>query len=94
MTAYTLDITDAAKLVTISNASAIALTVPPNSAMAFPIGTKIEGLQKGAGQVTLTPGAGVTLSSRIGLKTAGQYSRFLLTKIATDIWVASGDLTT
>jgi hypothetical protein len=41
----------------------------------------------------LTPGAGVTIRSRIGLNLAGQYAVAYLYKRGTNEWVASGDLT-
>lgn len=77
-----------------SSASAQALTVPPNSADPIPIGSTIEGQQYGAGLVTITPGAGVTLRSSAGLKVNGQYGVFGLRKIGTDEWSVYGDLTT
>lgn len=91
-TNYTLLLTDDGKFVTMNNASASTLTVPPNSSVAFPIGAKIEGAQLGAGQVTLTQGAGVTINAVPGLKLAAQYSVFGLKKIATDTWLAYGRL--
>lgn len=91
-TSYTLVLADAKKWVTMSNASASTLTVPPNSSVAFPIGTQIEGSQQGAGQVTLTPGSGVTINAVPGLKIAARYGVFGLKKIATDEWLAYGRL--
>jgi hypothetical protein len=89
---YTLALTDAGKFVTVANASACTLTVPPNSSVAFPVGTFIEGAQLGAGQLTLTPGAGVTINAVPGLKLAAQYGAFGLVKLATDTWLAFGRL--
>jgi hypothetical protein len=89
---YTLVLTDAGKFVTVANASACTLTVPPNSSVAFPVGTYIEGAQTGAGQLTLTPGSGVTINAVPGLKIAAQYGAFGLVKLATDTWLAIGRL--
>lgn len=89
---YTLVLADRSKLVEISNASANTLTVPPNSSVAFPIGTQIIVLQTGAGQTTLTPGSGVTINGTPGLKLRAQWSSATLIKRATDTWVAIGDL--
>jgi 2-keto-4-pentenoate hydratase len=91
-TSYTLLITDATKFLTMSNASASTLTIPPNSSVAFPVGTQIEGAQLGAGQVTLTAGAGVTVNATPGLKVAAQYGTFGFLKLATDTWLAYGRL--
>lgn len=91
-TSYTLALTDAPKFVTMTNASASTLTVPPNASVAFPVGTMIDGAQLGAGQVTLTPGAGVTINGTPGLKVAAQYGTFGLLKTATNVWLAYGRL--
>jgi 2-keto-4-pentenoate hydratase len=93
-TSYTLAIGDANNIVDMTNAGASTLTVPPNSAVAFPVGTVVEGNQLGAGQVTLTPGAGVTINASPGLKIAAQYGSYGLRKTATDVWVAYGRLST
>lgn len=92
-TTYTAVLTDDGKLVTCNNAAAIALTIPPNSSVAFGIGTQINIMQLGAGQVTITAGAGVTLrSSGSKLKTYGQYAVATCCKIDTDTWVVIGNL--
>jgi hypothetical protein len=92
-TTYTLALTDVAKVVTLSNAAAITLTVPADSSVAFPIGTQILLYQGGAGQVTITAGSGVTIRSESSkLKITGQYGVAGLLKLATDEWVAFGNL--
>lgn len=93
-TTYTLVIGDAGKLVTMSNAAAITLTIPTNASVAFPVGTRVDLFQYGAGQVTVG-GAGVTIrSSGSKLKLTGQYSGATLWKKATDEWFLIGDITT
>jgi len=92
-TTYTAVLGDDGKLVTCSNAAAIALTIPPNSSVAFGIGTQINVMQLGAGQVTITAGAGVTLrSAGSKLKTNAQYAVATCCKIDTDTWVVIGNL--
>jgi hypothetical protein len=59
-TTYTLVAADLGKIVTLSNASGITLTVPPS---VFATGNIINIQQIGAGQVTLAQGAGVTITS-------------------------------
>jgi hypothetical protein len=60
-TTYTLVVADAEnKLVTASNASPITITVPPS---VFATGNVINIQQIGAGQVTFSQGAGVTITS-------------------------------
>jgi hypothetical protein len=92
-TTYTLVLTDNGKLVTLSNAAAITATVPPNSSVAFPIGTQIDVVQLGAGKVTLAQGAGVTINSVSSNKSlSAQYAGGTLLKTATDIWLLTGSL--
>jgi hypothetical protein len=92
-TTYTTVLADDGKLVTCDNASPIALTIPPNGTVAYGIGTQINIMQLGAGVVTITAGAGVTLRSAASkLKTNGQYSVATCCKIATDTWVVIGNL--
>ena len=92
-TTYTLALTDSGKVVEMNNASANTLTVPPNSSVAFPVGSQILVLQTGAGQTTLAAGAGVTVNSKDGnLKLSAQWCGVTLIKRATDVWVAIGDL--
>lgn len=92
-TTYTTVLADDGKLITCNNAAAITLTVPLNATVAYGIGTQINVMQLGAGQVTVSPTAGVTLrSAGSKLKTNGQYSVITLVKIATDEWVLVGNL--
>ena len=74
-----------------NNTSAQSLTIPPNSSVAFPIGTQVQITQMG-GQVTMVAGSGVTLRYTPGLKTRVQYSSITCIKIATDEWILIGDL--
>ena len=90
---YTLVLADAGKLVEMNVGTANNLTVPPNSSVAFPIGTVICGSQEGAGITTIVAGSGVTVNSRGQIKTtAAQYAEFTLRKRATNDWRLSGDL--
>ena len=70
-------------------------TVPPNSSVAFALGTEIEIFQSvSTGHVKLVAGSGVTLNSRHNLvSSSGQFSAISLKKIATDEWDVIGDLT-
>ena len=91
---YTLVLADAVKIVEMNSASANNLTVPPNSSVAFSIGTQIMVAQYGAGQTTFVQGSGVTIRSEGGkLKLTGQYAAGTLLKIGTDEWYLFGNLT-
>lgn len=92
-TTYTLVLTDNGRLVTLSNAAAITLTVPTNASVAFATGAVINIQQIGAGQVTVAGAAGVTLNGT-GTKTRAQWSAASLIKTATDTWTLIGDITT
>ena len=92
-TTYTLVIGDAGNVVTMANASANTLTVPPNSSVAFPVGTQIDLGSLAAGQTTIAQGAGVTIISvASNKKLTSQNSAATLLKTATDTWWLSGDL--
>lgn len=92
-TAYTLVLGDAGKYVTLSNAASITLTVPTNASVAFDVGTVVNVVQLGAGQVTIAGAGGVTVNSEGSkLKLKGQYAVASLLKTATNTWVALGNL--
>lgn len=92
---YTLVLADAGKLVEMNNATANNLTVPPNSSVAFPVGTEIPISQYGAGQTTVVAGVGVTINSAGGaLKLSSQYSGATLVKVGVDEWYLFGDIIT
>jgi hypothetical protein len=90
---YTLALADANTVLEMNSASALSVTVPPNSSVAFPIGIVIELYQLGAGQITVAAGAGVTFQAPSSLTTRAQYSTISLRKRATDVWAVSGDAT-
>jgi hypothetical protein len=91
---YTLSsLTERDNLIEMSNASATTLTIPLNSAVAFPIGTSIDILQTGVGQVTIAGDAGVTVDATPGLKLRTRWSSCTLFKRAINTWVVYGDLT-
>lgn len=90
---YTLVLADAGKLVLMPSASAQTVTIPPNSSVAFPIGTKIDIIQTGAGQCDIAPGAGVTLNSDTSKRKINiQYAAVSCIKTATDTWLLIGAL--
>lgn len=92
-TTDTLVLADAGKLVELSNTSAITVTVPLNSSVAYPIGTQINLLQTNTGQVTVAATGGVTINANPGLKLRAQWAFATLIKRATDTWVLVGDIT-
>jgi len=92
-TTYTFVLTDQSKLVTLTNASAITATVPPNSSVAFPIWTQIDASWDGAWKVTFAEWAWVTINSEWWNKAlAAQWVWGTLIKKATDTWTLYGNL--
>lgn len=91
-TTYTLAASDDGKLVTLSNVGAIAVTVPTNASVPFPVGAQIALAQIGTGQVTVAGDTGVTVNATPGLNLRAQYSGAGLVKIATNSWLMFGDL--
>lgn len=92
-TTYTLVIADLGKIVTLSNASTITLTVPPS---VFATGNIINIQQIGVGQVTLAQGAGVTITSTGATSTApklrAQYSAASIICTGSNTFTVVGDL--
>lgn len=93
-TTYTLVLSDASKLVTLSNGGAITLTVPTNASVAYPVGTVIALAQLDAGLVTVEGDTGVTINGVTpgDEDLAGQWATAALTKLATDTWLLSGGI--
>ena len=92
-TTYTLVLSDADSKVILTNASAIALTIPANSSVNFTPGDSIRIKQGGAGAVTVAGAGGVTVHASGTLITGGQYSELYLECEATDVWAVFGKST-
>ena len=96
---YTLSaLTERDSMIEVSSASAVSVTIPLNSAVAYPVGTSIDILQTSTGQVSIVGTAGVTINAAPsgGANTAKlrtQWSSCTLFKRASDTWVVYGDLT-
>jgi hypothetical protein len=97
-TTYTFVLADNGKLVTASNASAQTYSIPTNATAAFAVGTQINLIQIGAGQVTVaaaTPGTTTVLSNAATAaqpKCRNQYAALTAIKVATDVWYVIGDI--
>ena len=92
--AYELVLADNGKMVEVSSASAVTLSIPTNANQAFATGAQITILQTSTGQVTIaatTPGT-TTVNGTPGLKLRAQWSSAVCIKRATDSWVVLGDL--
>jgi uncharacterized protein YoxC len=91
---YTLsNLNERDTIVEISKASAVTLTIPLNATIAYPVGTTIDIIQTGSGQVTVAGAGGVTVNATPGLKLRTQWSSATLLKRAENTWLVYGDLT-
>ena len=87
-TTYTLIASDASKLVTLSNSSAITLTIP---SAVFTTGQQINIQQLGAGQVTVV-GDGTSTFTGTGTKLRVQYSAATIVCTGTNTFTLIGDI--
>lgn len=88
-TTEALDANMNGKIVTLTNAAGIGLTVPNTLAAGF--GCLL--VQGGAGQVTVTAGGGVTFWARNGAKLGGNKAAAALTWVAANTYLLAGDVT-
>lgn len=87
-----LTLSDANTEQEMNNASPQTLTIEPDSTTNFPIGTRIDVINFGAGIVTLAEGAGVTIVRVNTLTMNGQGSAVQLVKRSANTWSAVGGL--
>lgn len=94
----TLDSTHAGDLVEIDSASNLTVTIPADATTNFTVGTKIDVLRAGSGEVTIagaTSPATVTVDSEGGkLRINARWQAVTLVKRNTNSWVAIGALKT
>jgi len=84
-------------LVPMNKATAVAFKIPTNASVAFPVGTAITILNKGAGAVTIsavTSGTTTVLSAGAvaASPTLAQYKTAVCIKTATDTWYVAGGI--
>jgi hypothetical protein len=95
-TTYTTVLADNGKLVTLTNGSSIAVTIPPNSSVAYPVGAQINMAQLDVGQVTVSGGVGVTVVSTGATASApntrARYSTLTAVQTSTNNWLVIGDI--
>jgi len=79
-------------LIEVDSTSPVTITIPTNSAVAYPIGTALDILGTNTGLITIAGDSGVTVNSTPGLKLRTQWSSCTLFKRAENSWVVYGDL--
>ena len=83
-TTYSFVAADFTKLVTLSNASPVAVTLPLEATVPWPAATQLRLLNQGAGVVTVAGAVGVTINGTP--LTLAQYKGAILTKTGTNTW--------
>lgn len=95
---YTAVLADAYQvLVPMNKATAVAFKIPTDASVAFPVGTAITILNKGAGAVTIsavTSGTTTVLSAGAvaAAPTLARYKTAVAIKVATDTWYVVGGI--
>lgn len=89
---YTILDTDINAYIRVSHATEVAIIVEDEATLDFPVGTMINFIQTGAGQLAFAAAGGVTINSSETLKTRKEHSAVSLLKVASDTWDLFGDL--
>lgn len=92
---YTIALNDVDKLIRVNSTSNLEVTIPAESSANFPIGSRVEVMRYGTGEVSIVAasGSGVTVRSKYNNnKISVQYSGAMLTKIGSNEWHLIGDL--
>lgn len=90
---YELGLSNSGKTITLNSASNTYLDIPSNSRVAFPVGSRLEVIRLGSGEVEFREGSGVTIRSKnsnkkLSLPNTGA----TVIKIDTNEWLIIGDL--
>lgn len=89
----TLALSDEDTLQKVTSASAVIITIPANSTVAFDVDTELDFFGKGAGVITFLAAGGVTILSVDSLLSInGQNAAATIKKLATDEWLLVGRL--
>ena len=79
-------------LIEVDSTGPVTITIPTNSAVAYPVGTTLDILGVNTGLITIAGDTGVTVNATPGLKLRTQWSSATLFKRAENSWVVYGDL--
>ena len=93
VTGYTLQLSDAGKLVTMNLATGtMELVIPANASVAFATGTHVDVARLGDAGVTVTGATGVTVNATPGQNLRAKYSIGSCILYSGDTWLVVGDL--
>ena len=87
---YTLALDDTVKVVSVDSSSAVTVTVPLDSEVAFPVGTLVNVYRAGAGEVDIVGAVGVTVRN-VG-SISEQFGEVSLRKRDVNEWVLVGQV--
>lgn len=91
---YTVTASDVGKLILMDSTSAVSIRVPTDASENIPNGSRVDVLAANTGAVSasaVTPGT-TSLNGTPSLTARARYSAFSLIKVASNTWVAVGDL--
>lgn len=91
-TNYTLVLGDDGIIIETNSTSAVIISVPLESTVAFPIGSKITVIRANTGAASVAGVSGVTVNATPGLNLRAQWSAATLLKRAANTWLLMGDL--
>jgi len=89
---YTLVLGDDGIIIETNSTSAVIISVPLESSVAFPIGSKITIIRANSGAASVAGVSGVTVNATPGLVLRAQWSAATLLKRAANSWLLMGDL--
>lgn len=90
-TSYTLVLGDAGDYIQTTSTTAVTITVPLQSSVAWVADTEIYFEQNNTGQITIAGASGVTINSSETLKSFARYSVIALKRVASDVWTLTGE---
>jgi hypothetical protein len=90
-TSYTLALTDAGAYIQTTSTTAVAISIPLQSSVAWERDTEIYFEQNGTGQITIAGVSGVTLNTSETGKSFARYSVLALKRVAENVWTLTGE---
>lgn len=90
-TSYTLVLGDAGDYIQTTSTTAVTITVPLQSSVAWAADTEIYFEQNNTGQITIAGASGVTINSSETLKSFARYSVLALKRVAENVWTLTGE---
>ena len=89
---YTLSSSDERDtVVEVNSSSATTVTIPLDEILNFPVGSTLDVIQTGTGQVTIAGSGAAVVNATPGLKLRAQWSSVTLLKRAANSWLVFGD---